>query len=205
MDQTNQTQVSSNPPAPEVYGGDSLANEKKNVSIKQLLLDEYFKDHDTVRVMNILDKPFYWQAIDPEDEVIQIEGDQFSQRKITHRKPPKMFVIMPKATKRLTGWNASMMINKMVKQIRVEQALRRKEAMPGVKIMSADWYDYRENKKLIDQIFLGKENNAVDEPVAAAIQQVNEAPEAPINNYKSVDDLAKEFGIEINDGNSKDS
>jgi hypothetical protein len=186
--------------APKIYGDEAdqqaeFANKGKN--IQQIVFESYCKPDDFVRVMNILDEVFYWQVLPPENEHIQISGDQFSQRKEVRRESPKQYSLMPKASTVVRGWNAAKMINDLIKKLRMQQAIEKKANLPGVKTISADWFDYNDNIKLIDQIFLGIENPSFEDNSNRTVYVGDTQPEVkdPKMEYKSVDDLAKELGI----------
>jgi len=188
-------------PAPQIYGEESqqqaeFANKNKN--IQHIVFENYFKPDDFVRVMNILDEVFYWQVLPPENEIRNITGDQFVQHQEVKRDSPKMYSLMPKATTVIRGWNAAKMINDLIKKLRMQQALEKKSSLPGVKTISADWYDYADNVKLIEKIFLGIENPSFEDTSNNTVY-LGESPQTSVKDtsteYRTVDDLAKELGI----------
>lgn len=187
--------------APKIYGlEEDQANEfaNKNKSIQAIVLENYCKPDDFVRVINILDEVFYWQVLPIEHEHISISGDQFSQRKEVRRDPPKLYSLMPKATGVFRGYIAAKMVQDLVKKLRMEQAIQKKANMPGVKTISADWYDYSDNVKMIEKIFLGVENPTFDEGVSQTVyvgESASKPENTPTTTYKSVEELAKELGI----------
>ena len=200
----NQPQNDINQPqnVPQVYGveSDQLAEyDNKGKTIQAIVLEKYCRPDDFVRVMNILDEVFYWQVLPLENEQIEITGDQFAQYKNVKRQPPKMFSLMPKATGVFRGYIAAKMINNLIKKIRMQEALKKKSTMEGVKTISADWYDYKNNIELIEKIFLGIENPTFDNPNNQTVYiGENNTPtpdNTPTTTYKTVDDLAKELGI----------
>lgn len=189
--------------------------ELKNKGLEEVVLS-YFNADDFVKVINILEYTFYWQSFDPKDEKIDVIFHYNVQMTSTSRGEPKINEIGPKEIRILRGWDAVRMIVDMIKYIRVRDAQIAKRGMPGVKTISASWANNTNNKKIIEKIFLGvvtptfieselvskdtvvKTSDPDEQAIIDKIQneQLKDLPK--FDNFKTVDSLAKELGIDIN-------
>jgi hypothetical protein len=215
MDNTN-TQVPKTPlvpvrPSLNAFDVDA-DTELRNKRLEEIIYS-YFEPDDFVKVINVLEYTFYWQTFDPKDEVITPIYHYNVQMKSAARKDPKIEEIGPKEIRILRGWNAVRMIADMVKFIKVQRSQAQKATMPGVKTISASWANNTENKKIIETIFLGVATPTFNEAdlltpskvaqdvTAEAIvkqiesEQLKDLPK--FDNFQSVDNLAKELGIDL--------
>lgn len=172
--------------APAIY--DPEASSIQNLENIWDRMARRFKPEDFVRVMNIDDETFYWQALDPRDEHVEIEGNQFMQHKRTTREKPKMFSIPAGSTMVLEGWNASIMIEKLYKKVIAKKKIGNRPE--GTKVMNFSWQSPQVQEDYIDKIFVGVERPEFNTKPTAA-------PKQEIKTEQSVSDLAKELGIDV--------
>jgi len=201
------------PVRPSLNAFDTEADsELRNKRLEEVIYS-YFEPDDFVKVINVLDYTFYWQTFDPKDEMITPIYHYNVQMKSVARKEPKIEEIGPKEIRILRGWNAVRMISDMLKFIKIQGSQAQKATMPGVKTISALWDNNTENKKIIEKIFLGvatptfNEADLLTSPKIAQdvtaeqivkqieSEQLKDLPK--FDNFQSVDNLAKELGIDL--------
>lgn len=173
---------------PQLYGVNEAINEPLSIWHR---LASKFSALDFVRVMNIDDETFYWQALNPNEETYEVEGDQFYQQKNTLRGTPKMFSIPAGATAVLEGWNAMIMIEKLYKKICAKKGLANKGDKREVNF---SWSNPELQEEYINKIFLGieKPTFAQNTPVDLSSQQKASVIQAD----PTVAELAKELGLD---------
>lgn len=155
-----------------------------------------FSPDDFVRVMNIDNETFYWQALDPRDEEHHTIGNQYLVMKETIRKSPKLFSLPAGATAVLEGWNAAIMIEQLYKKIVAKRESER-PLMNGQKIRNFAFSNPMRQDEYIDKIFVGKEKPTfTDQQITspASPQQLEE-----IKADTSVSGIAKELGLDVKD------
>jgi hypothetical protein len=193
---------------PQLYGVDAGAR-KKTLGEK---LREAFKADDFVRVINIDDELFTWQALDPSDEsYYTVPGPQ----KNTVRGLPKLFTLQPGETTVLPGWNAYLMIENLYKKVSAKDRIARKtpsqQADPKY-VTSFVWDDEKQQDSYIARIFVGVEQPQFSN---ASSPKVNTAPveiaqpktidelQQPLQHQtETVDDIAIELGLKDEPANS---
>ena len=173
------------PNQPQLYDPD--AGVAQNLKTIWDRMADRFKPEDFVRVLNIDDETFYWQSLDPRDEHIQVEGNQFMQHKNTIREKPKMWSIPAGATMVLEGWNAYIMINNLFKKVIAKKKLGTR--MEGQRITNFAWQSPRLQEEYIDKIFVG-----VEKPEFT--KQPEKTPEVKLEVEPSVADLARELNLD---------
>lgn len=180
MDQAPQNQT------PQVYDPSS------NLASLETIWDRLakrFGAEDFVRVMNIDDETFYWQALDPRNEQHLKEGNQFMVHENVVRDKPQMFSIPAGATMVLEGWNAMIMIEKLYKKV----VAKGEESQPlenGKRYRNFAWQNPERQNRYIDKIFLGIERPTFDSKPQVA------APAPQIKVDDSVAALAKELNLD---------
>lgn len=206
---------------PKLYDPTGLASAKERIplsfrimgyvpSTDKELSDQYnrFRPEDQVKVMNILDHMFYWQVLDPRNEEVKIIPFNGIIQKRTIRKAPDIWGIAPGEVKIIPGWAAVPMIEKMYKTYIIEttDAKPRPEATKNRSI-TYNFDNAAKQEEVISKIFLGVEKssreplNYLSNPTGSPIEPSK--PEIEVNNEPqpekevSVEDLAKELGINV--------
>lgn len=183
---------------PALYGTQKLGLPKRLGE----RLREMWDPHDYVRIMNIDDETFYWQSLNPTDERHEIDR---GPTQITYRRSPRQYSIKPGNSMPLEGWNAYIAVEQLYKKV-----LARKENAKrgGRKEISYNWQDPAGWDVFLPRIFMGKEvptfgGQPIAHPVAdierdsVPVMTATEAIANSNNTSQSVNDLAKELGIEL--------
>ena len=171
--------------APRLYDPDaSVAQNLETIWDK---MAKRFNPEDFVRVLNIDDETFYWQALDPRDETSQIEGNQFMQHKHITRGKPKLWSIPAGSTMVLEGWNGYIMIEKLFKKVLAKKKIGNRPE--GHKITNFAWNNPSLQEEYIDKIFVG-----IEKPEFA--KDLPKVERAEIKADPSVEELAKELKLD---------
>jgi hypothetical protein len=160
---------------------------------------ELWQPHEYVRIMNIDTETFYWQSLAPQDETFEIDR---GPTKVTYRRDPRQFHIDAGKSRPLEGWNAYICVENLYKKVLAKQKLAKKQ---GKFEVTFDWQDPHGWDEFLPRIFLGKENPTFSEGDTLTEGQTTEQYDAPAiktatevsSDAKTVDDLAKELGIEL--------
>lgn len=114
-----------------------------------------FAAHEWVRVINIDDEPFYWQYLPSHSETFEYTPDPM---KITQRGSVEAYRLDPGDSEVLVGENAYVMIEALYKKLVAKKVVSKNgEAKAGV-ARSFNWTDGDMQEKIINDIYLGKEN-----------------------------------------------
>ena len=161
-------------------------------------LRELWEPHEYVRIMNIDSDTFYWQSLAPQDETFDIDR---GPTKITYRRDPRQYHIDAGKSMPLEGWNAYICVENLYKKVLAKAKLKQKT---GKFEVTFDWQDPNGWDTYLPRIFLGKEvptfsqgdvlpdSNRMDSP-ELSLKTATEAT----SDDKTVDELAKELGIEL--------
>jgi hypothetical protein len=148
--------------------------------------------------MNIDSDTFYWQSLAPQDETFDIDR---GPTKITYRRDPRQYHIDAGKSMPLEGWNAYICVENLYKKVLAKAKLKQKT---GKFEVTFDWQDPNGWDTYLPRIFLGKEvptfsqgdllpdSNRMDSP-ELSLKTATEAT----SDDKTVDELAKELGIEL--------
>lgn len=179
--------------APQIYGTKPVSDNLKTFWER---CGEKFKPEDFVRVMNIDDETFYWQALDPRDEIHNIEGNQFMVHDNTIRRDPKIWSIPAGATMVLEGWNAAIMIEKLYKKMLAKKSTSQPLA-EGQKVRNFGFANPDRQEEYIGKIFVNVERPTFGPSADHTITSpMTEAQASQIKADPSVAELAKELGLD---------
>ncbi len=128
---------------------------KSNILFRERLQNR-FKPSDFVRVINIDDEDFVWQYMSAADEDISMSDD--GMQRIITRQPAQVWMIAPGDTDVLQGDNAYIMIEALYKKVIAKKIINKTPNQPASMARNFNWSDPEAQEKIIDMIFIGKEN-----------------------------------------------
>lgn len=161
-------------------------------------LSEMFQPSDFVRVINIDNEDFQWQAMNPKDETYFMEP---GPQKTTVRGKPRVYTIKAAQSLVLEGWNAQIMIEQLYKKVSAKAILARKTAPRDGKPtdIPLQWGDSEKQDFYVQKIFIGIETPSFGGySTASPTGNADYKAAAPLDSSKlnTVDDIAKELGLD---------
>lgn len=217
---------------PKIYDPTGLASAEQRIPLSFRIMgyvpstepeeaDQFnrFRPEDQIKVVNILDHMFYWQVLDPNNEQVRQVGFRGVTQRRTFRKPPDMWSIAPGEVKIIPGWSGVRMIEDMYKQYVIEttDAKPRPETSKGRLVQTYNFDNPELQEKIISKIFLGIEtpgrgglnlqSSVFTNPTASTSEKLSTQSEPEVVEIDepqgaTVEELAKELGIKLDDNQS---
>jgi len=175
--------------------GVTVDNRPKPIAEK---LADLFKPSDFVRVINIDNQDFQWQALNPKDETYFMEP---GPQKTTVRGKPRVYTIRAGQSLVLEGWNAQIMIEQLYKKVSAKAILEhRRDVSDGKPTdIPLQWGDSEKQDFYIKKIFIGVETPSFGQyDVARSNQKADyqSAEPVPADTLGSVDEIARDLGLD---------
>lgn len=128
--------------------------ENTNAKLFQERLQDRFKAHEFVKVINIDDETFIWQYMPQEKEEQQYTPDGMHRH--TYRDEPEVWMLDPGESDTIVGANAYVMIDALYKKLTAKKVIATVEVAPG-QARAFNFADGTQQDYLIDRILVGKE------------------------------------------------
>jgi len=118
-------------------------------------LREYYEPHEFVTIQNIDTQPVKYQFAEPES--VETFSNYAGHKDTVIKRPPQVVTLQPGETKLCPAYEADLMIENLIKQVAMKRSEEQRRKNNSL-FVSGDWTDPELQKKLIEQIFVGKED-----------------------------------------------